>query len=80
MLAQWFGPKGVTTTVLRHELQPGGLLHARMDVAGGGTMWARFVYRAVEPPARLVWAACLRRCRGRTSSPPPSAAPGRWSC
>ena len=75
MLAQWFGPKGVTTTVLRHELQPGGMLHARMDVAGGGIMWARFVYRAVEPPARLVWAHAFGDAAGNAV---PSPFGGPW--
>lgn len=54
-LARWFGPKGVTTTVLAFDLRPGGMLHARMDNPGGGAMWAKFVYRDVNPPARLVW-------------------------
>jgi uncharacterized protein YndB with AHSA1/START domain len=55
MLMQWFGPKGVTTTVLQSELRPGGMLHAAMDSPGGGRLWARFVYREVVPPSRLVW-------------------------
>ena len=75
MLAQWFGPKGVTTTVLRHELEPGGMLHARMDRPDGGTMWARFVYRAVEPPARLVWAHAFGDAAGNAV---PSPFGGAW--
>ena len=55
LLARWFGPKGVTTTVLQAAVRPGGLLHARMDQPDGGTLWARFLYREVQPPARLVW-------------------------
>lgn len=54
-LARWFGPKGVSTTVLAFDLRPGGGLHARMDSADGGAMWARFDYRTVEAPERLVW-------------------------
>ncbi|MDH7639595.1 SRPBCC family protein [Sphingomonas oryzagri] len=54
-LARWFGPKGVTTTVLSFDLRPGGGLHARMESADGGVMWARFVYREVVAPETLVW-------------------------
>ena len=64
-------PEGcLRTTVLRHELQPGGLLHARMDRPDGGTMWARFVYRAVEPPARLVWAHAFGDAAGNAVPSP----------
>ena len=75
MLAQWFGPKGVTTTVLRHELRPGGMLHARMDRPDGGAMWARFIYREVEPPSRLVWAHGFGDAAG---NPAPSPFGGPW--
>ncbi|MFC7472797.1 SRPBCC domain-containing protein [Dankookia sp. GCM10030260] len=75
MLAQWFGPKGVTTTVLRHELHPGGLLHARMDRPDGGTMYARFLYREVTPPARLVWAHAFGDAAGNAA---PSPFGGPW--
>lgn len=54
-LARWFGPKGVVTTVRHFDLRPGGGLHARMDSPDGNGMYARFVYREVEPPAKLVW-------------------------
>jgi uncharacterized protein YndB with AHSA1/START domain len=55
LFTQWFGPKGVTTTVLRFELEPGGIAHSRMDTPDGQRMWAKFVYREIEPPSRLVW-------------------------
>jgi uncharacterized protein YndB with AHSA1/START domain len=55
-LAQWFGPKGVTTQVITFDLRPGGMAHSRMDTPDGHVMWARFVYREVEPPSRLAWA------------------------
>ncbi|WP_428531825.1 SRPBCC family protein [Rhodopila sp.] len=58
-LSRWFGPKGVTTTVQAHELRPGGVLHARMDTPDGGRMWARFFYREISAPSRLVWIHCF---------------------
>jgi uncharacterized protein YndB with AHSA1/START domain len=54
-LGQWFGPKGTTAMVKAHDLRPGGILHSRLDAPGGGTMWAKFVYREVTAPSRLVW-------------------------
>lgn len=54
LLAQWFGPKGTTTTVITHDLRPGGFLHARME-SPGGLIWAKLAYRDIAAPARLVW-------------------------
>ncbi|MDB5372581.1 MAG: activator of ATPase [Belnapia sp.] len=55
LLARWFGPKGVASSVLRHELRPGGMLHIAMRSPDGQVMWGRFIYRTVEAPSRLVW-------------------------
>ncbi len=56
LLARWFGPKGSTTTILTHDPRPGGMTHMRMDMpGGGGTIWARFVYREITEPTRLIW-------------------------
>jgi uncharacterized protein YndB with AHSA1/START domain len=54
-LGRWFGPRGVATTVLRFDLRPGGGLHARMESPDGSGMFARFDYREVAAPAKLVW-------------------------
>jgi uncharacterized protein YndB with AHSA1/START domain len=55
IFTQWFGPTGVTTTVKTLDLRPDGLMHARMDRPDGGHMWAKFRYREVVAPSRLVW-------------------------
>lgn len=55
VMAQWFGPKGVTTTIKTLDLRPGGIMHARMDRPDGGRMWVKFAYREVVEPSRLVW-------------------------
>ncbi|QEH77458.1 SRPBCC domain-containing protein [Sphingomonas sp. C8-2] len=55
-LARWFGPRDVTTTVVEADIRPGGFFHCRMDSAdGGGTLWAKLVYREIVAPERLVW-------------------------
>lgn len=55
LFGQWFGPKGVTTTILAADIRPGGHVHCRMDFPDGGGLWAKLVYREVDPPGRLVW-------------------------
>lgn len=55
LLAQWFGPKGVKTTVVSADIRPGGMLHSHMDGPAGSRLWAKFVYREVTAPSRLVW-------------------------
>jgi uncharacterized protein YndB with AHSA1/START domain len=69
-LSRWFGPRGVTTTLLRHELRPGGLVHARMERPEGGPIWARFLYREVLAPQRLVWEHSFADERGEVARAP----------
>jgi uncharacterized protein YndB with AHSA1/START domain len=54
-LAAWFGPKGTTGTILEYDLRPGGAWRGRMDAPDGSAMFSKFVFEAVDPPARLVW-------------------------
>lgn len=54
-LAQWWGPKGATIRVVKHDLRPGGIFHYAMQFKPGHDMWARFVYREIMPPERLVF-------------------------
>jgi uncharacterized protein YndB with AHSA1/START domain len=54
-LAQWWGPKGFDVAVLGFEFRPGGTFHYRMDGPNGFTMWARFIYREIAEPERIVF-------------------------
>ena len=58
-LAQWWGPKGFKMFATTLDLRPGGTFHYGMKPpagsAMGDVMWGRFVYREIEPPARLVF-------------------------
>jgi uncharacterized protein YndB with AHSA1/START domain len=54
-MKQWFGPKGVTVVAARIDLRPGGTCHCGMRTPDGQVMWAKFVYREIAPPQRLVW-------------------------
>lgn len=55
LLATWFGPKGATMTIVSADIRPGGVVHSHMDFPGGPRIWAKFVYRAVEPLKLLSW-------------------------
>ncbi len=54
-MQQWFGPKGSTVIAAKMDLRPGGTYHGAMRDETGRVMWAKFVYREVVPPRRLVW-------------------------
>ena len=54
-LKHWWGPPGCSIEVAHHELKPGGLFHYTMKLPDGRAMWARFVYREIAAPERLVW-------------------------
>ena len=54
-LKHWWGPPGSSIEIVRHELTPGGLFHYRMKFPDGRAMWARFVFREIAAPERLVW-------------------------
>lgn len=54
-IARWFGPKGSTMTIVSADVRPGGMVHSHMDLPDGTRIWAKFVYREVTAPSRLVW-------------------------
>jgi uncharacterized protein YndB with AHSA1/START domain len=54
-MKEWFGPKGSTVVSSKMDLRAGGTYHGAMRGPDGAVMWAKFVYREVTPPQRLVW-------------------------
>jgi uncharacterized protein YndB with AHSA1/START domain len=54
-MKEWFGPKGSTVVASSMDLRVGGIYHGAMRGPDGTVMWAKFVYREVKPPERLVW-------------------------
>jgi uncharacterized protein YndB with AHSA1/START domain len=54
-LKHWWGTPGSSVEIARHELKPGGLFHYCMKSPDGRTMWARFIFREIVVPERLVW-------------------------
>lgn len=54
-MQQWWGPRGFTVVKAEMDLRVGGSYHYAMKAPDGSTMWGKFVYREVSPPARIVW-------------------------
>ena len=54
-LKHWWGTPGSSVEIVHHELKPGGLFHYRMKFPDGRAMWARFIFREIVAPERLVW-------------------------
>jgi uncharacterized protein YndB with AHSA1/START domain len=54
-LAQWFGPKGFTSSVPELEVRVGGALRIVMHGCDGNDYPMKGVFREVVPPERLVF-------------------------
>ena len=54
-MKEWWGPKGSTIVASKMDLRVGGTYHGAMRDPGGRVMWAKFVYREIVAPDRLVW-------------------------
>lgn len=54
-MKQWWGPKGSSIIASRMDLRVDGTYHGAMRDPAGQVMWAKFVYREVAEPERLVW-------------------------
>jgi uncharacterized protein YndB with AHSA1/START domain len=52
---QWFGPKGCVIDSAIMDVRPGGTLHSSMRMPDGQLLWAKFIYRQVDPPSKLTW-------------------------
>jgi len=55
-LVHWWGVPGSKIEVVHHELRPGGMFHYRTKFPDGRVIWARFIFREIVAPERLVWA------------------------
>ena len=51
----WFGPKGIKTTIAKFDLTPGGMCHYGMETPDGKEWWGKAVYREIVPTEKLVW-------------------------
>ncbi|MCA8918711.1 MAG: SRPBCC domain-containing protein [Planctomycetes bacterium] len=68
-LEKWWGPKGMTLSVARLELSPGGTFLYKMS-SPQGDMWGKFVYREITPETRLVYVSSFSNEKGEITRPP----------
>jgi uncharacterized protein YndB with AHSA1/START domain len=54
-MQSWWGPKGCAIRVANFEFRPGGFFHYAMLFSDGPEMWGRFLFRDIQPQARIVW-------------------------
>ncbi len=54
-MQHWFGPKGSSIVKSSMDLRVGGIYHGAMRNPDGQITWAKFVYREIARPERLVW-------------------------
>lgn len=54
-MAAWWGPKEATLDVVEYDFRPGGLFRFGMAYSSGATASARFVFREILKPQRLVY-------------------------
>ncbi len=54
-LQHWWGPKGMTLSVSKVDVRPGGIFHFSMETPDGHKMWGKFVYREIVAPEKLVY-------------------------
>ncbi len=69
-LAQWWGPKGMDITIKKLEFQPGGIFHFCMTAPDNSTMWAKFTYREILSPERIVFVNSFSDSEGNIIKPP----------
>jgi uncharacterized protein YndB with AHSA1/START domain len=69
-LAEWWGPSLFKNAVVSFDFRSGGLFHYSMTMPDGGRMWGRFVYREIDPPARLVFTSGFADEKGKLAPNP----------
>ena len=69
-MQQWWGPKGFAVTTFKMDLRPGGIVHYRMENAGGGEIWGKMVYREITPRDRIVFLNSFSDAAGGTTHHP----------
>jgi uncharacterized protein YndB with AHSA1/START domain len=69
-LARWWGPKGLSLSVAKLDVRPGGTFHYRMQTSEGHVMWGKFVYREIVAPERIVFVNSFSDAEGNIIPPP----------
>ena len=79
LLARWYKPNpGCETTVLHHDLRPGGVMRYEMRFGEGQSHYERWEFVAIEPPQRLQWRQTLTDADDRLVGNPRMPDWPRW--
>lgn len=70
-LAQWWGPKDFKLRVKDLDTVPGGIFHYAITSPDGMDIWARFVYRELIEPERIVFVSSFTDADGNAGHNPP---------
>lgn len=62
----WWGPRGYRMSVLRQELEPGGIILYKQESPDGIATWGKFTYRDLAAPDKLVSVNAFADAEGRT--------------
>ena len=68
-MKEWWGPKGSVVVASKMDFRVGGTYHGAMRDPAGNVMWAKFVYREIVAPERLVGSTRSRMKGGLTRHP-----------
>jgi uncharacterized protein YndB with AHSA1/START domain len=68
-LARWGGPRGLTFTIMKMDVRPGGAYRFNMKEVSGVDRWSQGIYREIVPPKRLVFTTGWMDAKGNPTSP-----------
>ena len=68
-LARWGGPRGLTFTIIKMDVRPGGAYRFNMKEVNGADHWSQGIYREIVPPKRLVFTTGWTDAEGTPTSP-----------
>lgn len=69
-MAQWWGPKGSSIHVAKLDFRPGGMFHYSLESPDGNVMWARFIYREIMEPEKIVFVSSFSDEQGNITRAP----------
>jgi len=69
-LAHWWGPKDFKINIKKFDFQPGGTFHYAMVAENGFTMWAKFTYKDIKAPEKIVFVNAFADEEGNLVPPP----------
>jgi uncharacterized protein YndB with AHSA1/START domain len=68
-MARWGGPTGLTFSIIKMDVRPGGAYRFKMREVNGTDHWSQGIYREIVPPQRLVFTTGWTDAEGNATSP-----------